>query len=189
MPDDPIDRILDAAYASFARHGVRRTTMDDIAAAAEMSRPAVYQYVRNKDDAFRRLATRLFDGAVTRAREAAAGGGTLAERLHDILSAKLELTLKLFADTPHAPELLDTGTRLSGDLVERFTAGIQELLGAALAQAGDAGEIDLTGTGTAEIAGIALAMTYGLEKDLTDPERARRRLRLGVNLLVAGLTR
>ncbi len=59
MADDRLDQILDAAYASFTRHGVKRTTMDDIASAAGMSRPSVYQYVRGKDDAFRRLAQRL----------------------------------------------------------------------------------------------------------------------------------
>jgi TetR/AcrR family transcriptional regulator len=189
MPDEPIDRILDAAYACFARHGVRRTTMDDIAAAAEMSRPAVYQYVRNKDDAFRRLATRLFDGALAQARAAAAGEGPLPERLHHVLAAKLELTLKLWRDTPHAPELLDAGTRLSGDLVDEFTTAVRELLTTAIAKAHAAGDIDLTGTDAAEIANIVLALTYGVENDLTDPQRVRRHLRLGIELLVAGLSR
>jgi TetR/AcrR family transcriptional regulator len=189
MPDEPIDRILDAAYACFARHGVRRTTMDDIAAAAEMSRPAVYQYVRNKDDAFRRLATKLFHGALDGARDAAGADGPLAERLYRVLSAKLELTLQLWRDTPHAAELLDAGTRLSGDLVEEFGSVIHELLSTTLAEAADAGTIALTGTETGEIADIALALTYGLEGDPTDPDRLRRRLRLGIELLVAGLGR
>jgi TetR/AcrR family transcriptional regulator len=51
-----VDQILDAAYECLNRHGVLKTTMDDIAKAAGMSRPAVYQYVRNKEDVFRRLA-------------------------------------------------------------------------------------------------------------------------------------
>jgi AcrR family transcriptional regulator len=189
MPDEPIDRILDAAYACFARHGVRRTTMDDIAAAAEMSRPAVYHYVRNKDDAFRRLARKLFDGALVTARAVAEDDGSLQERLHRVVAAKLELTVKLWQDTPHAPELLDAGTRLSGDIVEEFVAAIRELLATTIEKARLSGDIDLTGTDAAEIADIALALTYGLEQDLTDPERLRRRLRLGIDLLVAGLSR
>jgi TetR/AcrR family transcriptional regulator len=52
MSVDRMRAILDAAYRCFARHGARRTTMDDIAAEAGLSRPAVYQYVRNKDDVF-----------------------------------------------------------------------------------------------------------------------------------------
>jgi len=187
MPDDRTERILDAAYACFARHGVRRTTMDDIAAAAEMSRPAVYQYVRNKDDAFRRLALRLFDGALARATAAATVDGPLAERLHAILATKLELTLQLWRDSPHATELLDAGARLSGDLVERFTQAMHELATAAVAAAAERGEVALDGQNAAELADIALALTRGLEADPTDPDLPRHRLRRGVELLVAGL--
>ena len=45
MPDEPIDRILDAAYACFVRHGMRRTTMDDsesvVVGALDRARPPV----------------------------------------------------------------------------------------------------------------------------------------------------
>jgi TetR/AcrR family transcriptional regulator len=180
MSDQRVDRILDAAYACFVRHGVRRTTMDDIAAAAEMSRPAVYQYVRNKDDAFRRLASRLFDGALARA-EAAAASGSLVDRLHGVLSVKLELTLKLWSESPHAAELLDESARLSGDLVEAFKQSVLQLLVDAIRDSGvNADPLDL--------AEIAMALNVGLEADLSDPDRPRRRLRQGLELLVAGLS-
>ena len=191
MTDDRVERILAAAYTCFTRHGVRRTTMDDIAAAAEMSRPAVYQYVRNKDDAFRRLAQRLYDGALADARAAAAVDGPLAERLHDLLAVKLGLTLQLWRDSPHAAELLDAGARLSGELVEGFTAELRELATTTVAAAARRGEVDLRhagAIGAVEVADIALALTRGLEADLTDPELPRRRLRRGVELLVAGIT-
>ncbi|HEV2782570.1 MAG TPA: TetR/AcrR family transcriptional regulator [Actinophytocola sp.] len=186
MPDEPIDRILDAAYACFTRHGVRRTTMDDIAAAAGMSRPAVYQYVRNKDDAFRRLATRLFDEVLDKARAAAESDAPLAERLYNVVAAKLDLAVKLWRDTPHAAELLDAGARLSGDLADTLSTAIRELVATTIAKA--EGELDLAGTDPAEIADVVLALTYGLESDLTDPRRTRRRLRLGITLLLAGLS-
>lgn len=189
MPDEPIDRILDAAYACFTRHGIRRTTMDDIAAAADMSRPAVYQYVRNKDDAFRRLASRLFDGSLAQARAAVAEDGPLPERLYRVVGAKLDLTLKLWQDTPHAAELLDAGARISGDLGEEFQAAVRDMLAGAIGQASAAGELDLAGTDAAEIADITLALTHGMEKDLADPHGARRRLRLAVELLLAGLSK
>jgi AcrR family transcriptional regulator len=182
MPDEPIDRILDAAYECFTRYGIRRTTMDDIAAAAGMSRPAVYQYVRNKDDAFRRLAVRLFDGVMERARTAAEADGPPAERLYQVISAKLDLAVKMSQETPHAAELLDAGARL-GDLAETFTTAIRDLLITTIARSG----LDLNGTNPTELADITLALTYGLEQDLTAPQRTRRRLRLAIELLLAGL--
>jgi AcrR family transcriptional regulator len=44
-----IDRILSAALRQLAHHGVRRTTMDDIATAADLSRPTLYEYFPNKN--------------------------------------------------------------------------------------------------------------------------------------------
>lgn len=184
MADERTDRILDAAYACFARHGMRRTTMDDIAAAAGMSRPAVYQYVRNKEDAFRQLGTRIFDGALARARAAATTDRPLADRLHDVLSAKLELTLKLQQDSPHAAELLDAGTRLSGELVDAFVAGMRSIITGMLT-----GPATTTPVDPADVADIAMALAHGIEpSDPADPDRPRRQLRLAVDLLVAGLT-
>lgn len=179
VADERVDRILDATYACFTRHGIRRTTMDDIAAEAGMSRSAVYQYVRNKDDAFRRLAERLFAVAGERAAESARAEGPLVDRLHHVLATKLELTLQLHRDSPHAAELLDAGTRLSADLIRTFTDGLRALLSEALSAAG-ARDAD-------EVAAIALALTAGLETDLSEPDVPRHRLRSGIELLVAGL--
>jgi len=180
MSDERVEAILRAAYACFTRHGVRRTTMDDIAAEAGMSRPAVYQYVRSKDDAFRRLAELLFTRALADARAAALTDGTVADRLHGVLSTKLELTLRLVRESPHATELLDASARQVGELVEAYTAGVVDIAAAVLAPVAGAAD-------AREIAELSVALTRGLEADLTDPELPRRRLRRGVALLAAGL--
>ena len=184
---DRLARIIDAAYRCFTRHGVRRTTMDDIAEAAGMSRPAVYQYVRNKDEAFRRLAAHIFEQTLARARSAAAGGGTLAQRLDRILATKLSLTQRLWHETPHAAELLGENTRISGDLEASFMADLAELLTATITDAAAQAELALRDTDAREIAELALALTRGLEADLSNPDRTRERLRNGIALLVAGL--
>ncbi|MEV0005784.1 helix-turn-helix domain-containing protein [Micromonospora sp. NPDC050980] len=179
MSNDRLETILTAAYACFTRHGMRRTTMDDIAAAAGMSRPAVYQYVRNKDDAYRRLAERLFADALDRARRAATTDRDLPARLHDVLATKLELTLTLHRDSPHATELLDASGKLTGDLVEAYTAELTGLVADTL--------MDAAGPRARAVADVLVALTRGLEADLTDPDLPRQRLRDGVALLVAGL--
>lgn len=188
MSDARLERILDAAYVSFARHGVRRTTMDDIAVAAEMSRAAVYQHVQNKDDAFRRLTTRIFDGALAQAKAAAASEAPLADRLHGVLSVKLELVLKLMAESPHAEELLGAGSRLTADLYDAYDRDLQQLAASVVADARDRDEVQLTNIEPVEVADLGIALTKGLEADLGEPDTSRRRLRQGVRLLVGGLT-
>ena len=90
-------------------------------------------------------------------------------------------------DGPHARELLDANTRLSGDPDARFTAGMLELLTRMLATDCDTGAIDLGPEHPADIAELILALTRGLEADRLDPNRARRRLSRGIELLVNGL--
>ena len=43
------EEIYNAALASFERHGVRRTLMEDVAREAGVSRPAIYYYFPDKD--------------------------------------------------------------------------------------------------------------------------------------------
>jgi TetR/AcrR family transcriptional regulator len=185
MSTERLPQILDAAYDCFTRHGVRRTTMEDIAAAAGVSRSAAYQYVRNKNDAFRQLATRLFDATLADAATAVATHDDLASKLTAALTAKLGLTLRLWRDSPHAAELLGVNVQLAADLNTAFTVALRDLLTAAVA----ASPQTPAGTDAAEIAELALALTRGLEAQLDDPDLPVRQLRHGVALLVAGLTK
>ena len=128
MAGDRLTDVLDATYTCLSRYGVRRTTMDDIAGEMGVSRSAVYQYVRGKDDAVRQLARRLHDRALERAAAAATADAPAAERIHGILAAKLDLVLDLAGGAGHAAELLDAKARLSGDICDAFTDRIRELL-------------------------------------------------------------
>ncbi|MFD4542911.1 TetR/AcrR family transcriptional regulator [Streptomyces bauhiniae] len=178
---DRVTTILQAAYTCFTRHGVRRTTMDDLARQAGMSRPAVYQYVRNKEDAFRRLVQHLLDDALAASRAAVTDRKDLPAQLTGALTAKLDLVGRVWRDSPaHAAELLAVDARLSADLLTAYDEAMTDLLAGALSQAG-------LGTDAREIAHVLLALTRGLEADLTDPETPRRRLHLGVALIVSGL--
>jgi AcrR family transcriptional regulator len=179
MGADRLDEVLDAAYDCLTRYGVRRTTMDDIASTMGMSRSAVYQYVRNKDDAFRRLAERLHTQALERARRAAGAGGTpVAERVRGVLAAKLELVLRLAGDSPHSAELLDARARLFGDICHTFTADLRRLLTDLFTQAGTPAAVE-----PAEAADICIALVVGLES-VSD---ARQLFTPATDALLAGL--
>lgn len=145
-----------------------------------MSRPAVYQFVRNKDDAFRRLVVRLLEGSLAAARTATAASGSLEERLSGALEAKLDLTLRLWDEAPaHAAELL-APTRLTAELLEGYNTAMLDLLTVTVSEANL--RVDAP-----EFVELLLALTRGLEADLSDPDAPRRRLRHGVAMLVAAL--
>ncbi|MEV0534777.1 TetR/AcrR family transcriptional regulator [Kitasatospora sp. NPDC050463] len=198
MAADRLDEVLDAAYTCLTRYGVRRTTVDDIAGVMGVSRSAVYQYVRGKDDAFQRLAERLHRQALARARLAATAPGVPhAERIRGVLAVKLDLALTLAGDSPHTAELLDGAARLFAPACADFGTGLRELLtglftglfaeadraaqAGRTAQAGPAsGTARASGAdraarvGPAEAADIAIALVRGLEpaphaRDLLGP--------------------
>ncbi|MGW5867713.1 TetR/AcrR family transcriptional regulator [Streptomyces sp. NPDC055239] len=158
MGTDRLDEVLDATYDSLTRYGVRRTTMDDIASTMGVSRSAVYQYVRNKDDAFRKLAERLHAQALARARQAAADDTSSAERIRGVLEAKLDLVLRLAGDSPHSAELLDEKARLFGDICHGFTGSLRGLLIELFTEAGTPAAVE-----PAEAADTCIALVIGLE--------------------------
>jgi AcrR family transcriptional regulator len=52
------DRIINAAFDLFLRHGYRKVSMSDIAAASAMSRPTLYAAFENKEAIFATLVRR-----------------------------------------------------------------------------------------------------------------------------------
>jgi TetR/AcrR family transcriptional regulator len=178
--EEKIEAVLAAAYECFRVHGVRRTTMDDIARRANMSRPAVYQHVRNKEDAMRRLAARLLSQGLRDFRDALAADAPFTERLSNALAAKLGLALRIYRESPHAEELLGEGAQLSADLVADFKDTTRE----ELVRVVGAERVDVD---AAEFTALLLALSHGLEIHSADPDIPLRRLRRGVALLVAGL--
>ena len=60
-PDPKRARILDGAMKVFLAYGYSRVTMDDIARAAEISRPALYLLFKNKADIYRAIGAMLLE--------------------------------------------------------------------------------------------------------------------------------
>jgi AcrR family transcriptional regulator len=76
--DDARERILAAAERCIDRHGVRKTTMDDIACEVGLSRPSVYRYFTDRDDLLMELISRR--------------GRALLDRAHKSISRQSSLT-------------------------------------------------------------------------------------------------
>lgn len=79
------------------------------------------------------------------------------------------------------------GASLSGDVVEAFTTGLQDLAASTVADASRRGEVVLGSSKPGDVAEIALALTRGLEMGSGEPRQLRLQLRLGVDLLLDGL--
>lgn len=136
-------RVVTAALSAFSRFGYRRATMADIAAAAEMSRPALYLVFANKAAVFRALAEMLLADTMTGAEAAWPEDIDPATGLAAAILAKDLPIHQLLAATPHAPEILAEAKALADDLHKATEARFAALVTARLKAAGhsDAAEI------------------------------------------------
>ena len=112
--------IVLAGLRLFTQYGYRKTSIDDIAQAAQVAKRTVYLHFENKAAVF--LAILEYLGAQVRQRFAAAerAGGTAVERLTGLLDAYFGMGFELFSKFEHMPELEETFSKLArtriGDL-------------------------------------------------------------------------
>jgi AcrR family transcriptional regulator len=79
--DDARERILAAAERCIDRHGIRKTTMDDVANEVGLSRPSVYRYFADRDDLLIELITRHARSLLDRARKSIARQSSLPDQI------------------------------------------------------------------------------------------------------------
>lgn len=136
MSENKRSRILQGALQAFLTYGFARTTMDDIAKAAELSRPALYLEFRNKADIFRAVGEDLLEQSAEKAKEALRGKGTLRERILAALDVAVFELIEDVDASPHGAELIDVENRIAADivscwrevLVAAFTREIEQVI-------------------------------------------------------------
>ena len=139
---DRRQEILDAAFARFSRYGFRNTAMDDIARAAGVSRPLVYQHFANKEAVLRELAEQLHERALADAADRLADASLdLPAQVAGALVAKLRIPVELIGASEHHDELMDTSSRLAGDIAAAGLQRYEALLHRRLSAARRAGEL------------------------------------------------
>jgi AcrR family transcriptional regulator len=183
------ERIQGAAFVRFARYGFRRTSMEDIATEAGVSRAALYLQFRNKEEIFVSLAQQLQDDALTRAAAALGADGPLAERVRAAIEAKSLKLVEITLGSPHGNELMDETNRLCGDLICDTERRFTDQLARVLRRAAQGGEIDLAtlDVGASEAAQLLLRAVKGLKGPGATVEDFRKGLATLVRVFVAGL--
>lgn len=143
-PPDKRAAILHAAIGQFMAYGFSRVTMDDIAQAAGMSRPALYQFFRNKQDIYEAGATAMLDESLDVMRKALARPGTARERIDAAIREGILDMMAQMEATPHGAELIDMKSGLSAGWLDDWKARKVALLAPAYAEAGARAPLDGT---------------------------------------------
>jgi TetR/AcrR family transcriptional regulator len=183
--DSRLDQVTAAALAVFGRYGYQRTSMDLIAKAAGISRPALYQHFHGKDDIFRAAGKRIADELISAAETAAATDAPTADRLYRILAVKLDLAAGSLDPQFRSDLIVEASARLpdlQASMKARHAAVIEKILSSAA-------DLDLTATAipARDIAVVLLDALTGIAQQDEPADELRRRLRQLVNLTVGGL--
>ncbi|MEU6710217.1 helix-turn-helix domain-containing protein [Nonomuraea sp. NPDC046802] len=182
---DKKEQILDAALQVFGRYGYRRTSMELIAQAAGVTRPALYQHYANKQDIFHAMAGRAIDQVIDRAEAIGRTDADVTDRVFGALDVKLEF-IAGSVEAEFRSEMLAEVATLAPDLTrsfkERQVAVIEAILLTAkdeLAQLG----VSLSAHDTAV---LLLAGLTGLTHQ-EEPDAQRTHLRQLVELAIRSL--
>lgn len=189
---DKREVILQAGLVRFARYGFRRTSMEDIAREADISRAAVYLHFKNKEEIFRALARRLQEQAHAAAQDAAQESAPIAIRLRRILEAKMASLFDVVYGSEHAAELLDESSRICGDVSAESMRHYLQLLTAVITAAVRRKELtpQTAGLSPAAAAEMIVQCAEGIKRtggSALTPDVYRRRLDQFVRVIVSGL--
>ncbi|CCV11019.1 TetR/AcrR family transcriptional regulator [Mesorhizobium sp. STM 4661] len=167
-------RILDGAMKVFLAYGFARTTMDDIARAADMSRPALYLLFKNKTDIFRAIAMMLLGRSIEQAKTALAADGAFAERMTRAIDEALISMMRAVVTSPHGAELLDMKSSVA-DLVGCWRGGLVEHVATAIEDEAVGNGVDLAAKGLSAklLADMLLDGLEGMKTRISDPDQQR----------------
>ena len=121
----PQDRILDAAMRVFRRHGFRRSSIEQAAEEAGLTRQALYHHFASKEALFRAVLERLYEqglaAEIAAAKAAEEAGLELADILVAEIGARMQSLLASLKDSPHTEELFSEHLAQARDLYQSYS--------------------------------------------------------------------
>ncbi len=174
--------VLDAALLIFARYGYRKASVEDVARAADISRPGLYLYFPSKQDLFRAAVTYALDGDVA----AAARILTDTDRpLRDRLIDAFDQWTGRYVG-PLAKDvalLIENNPDLLGPLVTEYPRRFATMVTDAIAADMPAER----GRMANDVAQTLLSTAYGIKHETSTREEFLARMTIGIDLLILAL--
>ena len=126
------EQILEAAVTTFVRFGAKKTTMTDIAEAADVSRQTVYALFGDKDGVIVAAIRYVTDRSLAAARARLAGASSLSEQLDIYFAETVTKSFELLQTAGDAEDLISghnqAGKEEIGRSHQRHKALVTELL-------------------------------------------------------------
>ncbi len=125
-------KVLEAARWCFLNFGFAKTTFDDIAKRADISRTLLYRTFKDKEDVFTAVFTDWLLARHPEAEAAAAAPGTAYDRLIAVCRVMVVEPWKDMAGAPMAGEFFDVCSRIDPAVEARHRAMVHRTIAAIL---------------------------------------------------------
>jgi len=184
--------IVLAGLRLFTQYGYRKTSIDDIAQAAQVAKRTVYLHFENKAAVFLAILEYIGDQVRQRCAAAESAGGTAVDRLTGLLDAYFGVGFELFSNSEHMPELAETFSKLARSRIGDLNMEYEDRLARFLQSLEKAGEVGgpPQGLTVGQIVHILTQAAEGAKHDPTlqgDRKAFERRLRELAMLAIAAM--
>src|SRR3981189_3695406 len=180
------EAILMAATAIFLRYGFKKTSMDDVARAAGVSRQGLYLYFDTKDLLFREALQHLMSHLISAARAAAEDGNlSLRDRLLGAFEA-VHCSAFHNAAREDALELLQSAQSAAGTLLVQSERDLMGIAAALLTEAGVADRWEQGGGPAAQLSEQLLTGAQGLKPSVDPLAAYRERMLTAIKIVMSG---
>jgi AcrR family transcriptional regulator len=180
-PETRLGALLDAAVGVFARFGYRKTSMDDVARAAGVSRQGLYLSFANKEELFRRALdhslSQQLRAAVT---SLSCDGASLETRLIEACNDWAGRFVGVIG--VDAADLMCASTALAGTMLAEYEWQFEEALASALASSPMAERCAAANLQIADLARALHATARGLKQRCKTREEFARAMTAAVRM-------
>ena len=166
------DAVLESALLTFARHGYRKTSMEEVARTARISRPGLYFLFASKQDLFRAAVTRAIERDLAAAEEILADTG---KPLRERLAGAFDRWAGRYVGpmSRDVPEVIEQNPDLLGPITRTAPKRFEELVVAAVG-----------GESAGGIAQTLISVSVGLKHQVETREAYLGRMTTAISLLV-----
>jgi len=132
MKPEKLESILDTARKMFARYGLRKTSLDEVARMARVAKATIYNYFGSKDKVYLEVLRREMDEVVEKISSSVGQEGSPKDKLITFVRAKFRYMRQainiLNLDREGIEKLLPTAEGIRNELFERDVDIISSIL-------------------------------------------------------------
>jgi AcrR family transcriptional regulator len=170
------NKILTAARSVFLRYGFRRVTMNDIAEAAGVSRPALYLLFKSKEEIFIGTYMQWVDETLAEIERAMATATTPEKKMERAFEIWAVLPFEQMMNSPEAKELIECSLGFAQDSLSQGYLKFERMIVPVLATLTKRNSAKAS-IGPERIAHVLASAVRGFKQTATTPTELRRLIR------------